>query len=120
MHEEVFVDPEIREKLEEDFYVVQMNLFGDEEVTDFDGTSLPEKKMARRWNVMFTPTLMFMPEDVPEDGTAAENAVAVMPGAFSRNTTLHLLQWIQEKGYESDEHFQKYHARRLAQEQAQD
>jgi thioredoxin-related protein len=114
MHEEVFTDPEVREMLEEDFYVVQMNLFGDEEVTDFDGTSLPEKAMARRWGVMFTPTLMFMPEAVPDGGTAAEHAVAVMPGAFGRLTTLHLLQWIDAKGYESEEHFQKYHARRIA------
>jgi hypothetical protein len=32
-----------------------MNLFGDVEVTDFDGTVLSEKDMAVRWGVMFTP-----------------------------------------------------------------
>ncbi|MCB1833163.1 MAG: thioredoxin fold domain-containing protein, partial [Geminicoccaceae bacterium] len=37
MHEEVFSDPKIRDYIEQNFMVVQMNLFGDEEVTDFDG-----------------------------------------------------------------------------------
>lgn len=116
MHEEVFVDPEIRRLLEERFFVVQMNLFGDEEVTDFDGTTLPEKEMARRWGIVFTPTLMFFPESVPEGLTAAEAAIVTMPGAFGKKTTRNLLTWILEKGYEKGEHFQKYHARKLREE----
>mgnify|MGYP005845734373 CR=1 FL=1 len=113
MHEEVYPSPEVDALIRERYYVVQMNLFGDVEVTDFDGTALPEKEMAARWGVLFTPTLMFMPEEVPEGGTAAEAAVAVMPGAFGKLTTRNLLRWVLEKGYEGDEHFQKYHARNL-------
>lgn len=113
LHEEVFADPEVAAYIREHFVVVQMNLFGDEEVTDFDGEALPEKEMAGRWGVLFTPTILFMPDRLPEDGTAAEAAVSVMPGAFSKWTTLHMFQWVAEKGYETDEHFQKYHARRL-------
>ena len=44
MHEEVFVVPEIAQYIEDNFFVVQINMFGDVEVTDFDGTSLPEKE----------------------------------------------------------------------------
>ncbi|WP_095588964.1 thioredoxin family protein [Actibacterium ureilyticum] len=113
MHEEVFPDPDIAALLNDRYFVVQMNLFGDVEVTDFDGTTLTEKEMARRWGVMFTPTMMFMPESAPADGTAAQAAVATMPGAFGTGTTHSLLTWILEKGYESDEHFQKYLARKL-------
>lgn len=113
MHEEVYPSPAVDQLIRERYYVVQMNLFGDVEVTDFDGTVLPEKEMAARWGVLFTPTLMFMPDEVPEGGTAAEAAVAVMPGAFGRQTTRNLLRWVLEKGYEGDEHFQKYHARNL-------
>jgi hypothetical protein len=38
-----------------------------------------------------------------------------MPGAFSKGTTLDLLTWVNEKRYEldSDEDFQRYHARRI-------
>jgi len=114
MHEEVFPDPEIEALIEDAYFVVQMNLFGDVEVTDFDGTALPEKEMARRWGVVFTPTLMFMPEAAPEAGNAGQGAVMSMPGAFGKGTTKAMLTWVRDKGYEGDEHFQKYVARVLS------
>lgn len=113
MHEEVFSDPEVADFIKANFMVVQMNLFGDEEVTDFDGETMPEKDMAIRWGVVFTPTILFMPEEAPESGTAAQAAVSQMPGAFGKFTTLHMFQWVAEKGYEGEEHFQKYHARKF-------
>lgn len=122
MHKEVFVQDVIDERLREDYFVLQINMFGDVEVTDFDGVALPEKEMVRRWGVMFTPTLLFFPEDpgtVPPDATAAQAAVATMPGAFEADTTLHLFDWVLESGYAGDEPFQKYHARRLTEATAQ-
>ena len=64
MHEEVFVIPEIEAFIEENFFVVQINMFGDVEVTDFDGTTLPEKDMVKRWGALFTPSIYFFPEEV--------------------------------------------------------
>jgi thioredoxin-related protein len=113
MHEEVFPVPEIAATLNDQFFVVQINMFGDVEVTDFDGTTLPEKDMVRSWNALFTPTMMFFPKEVAVDTTASQAAVAVMPGAFGRWTTLNLLNWITEEGYLGDETFQRYHARVL-------
>ena len=113
MHEEVFVVPEIADYIEDNFFVVQINMFGDVEVTDFDGTALPEKDMVRRWGALFTPSMYFFPEEVADDQTATQAAVAVMPGAFSASTTQNLLTWVVEKGYDGDEPFQKYHARML-------
>lgn len=113
MHEEVFVVPEIQELLEDRFFVIQINMFGDVEVTDFDGTVLPEKDMVKRWGALFTPTIYFFPEDVPEGVTAAQAAAATMPGAFGRWTTFNMLNWVLEKGYAGDEPFQKYHARKF-------
>jgi thioredoxin-related protein len=112
LHEKVFSDPEVADYIKANFMVVQMNLFGDEEVTDFDGEALPEKEMAKRWGVVFTPTIMFMPDTIPE-ASAGEAAVSSIPGAFGKLTTLHMFQWVAEKRYEGDEHFQKYHARKL-------
>jgi thioredoxin-related protein len=117
MHEEVFVDPDVEKLIRDNFFVVQMNLFGDEEVTDFDGTVLPEKDMAVRWNVVFTPTMLFMPEEVAADKTAAQAAVVTMPGAFGKWTTFNLFNWVLEKGYLGDEHFQKYHARKFSEQE---
>ncbi|MGB5559207.1 MAG: thioredoxin family protein [Paracoccaceae bacterium] len=114
MHEEVFPVPEIDAYINDHYFVIQMNLFGDVEVTDFDGEVLSEKDMAQKWGIMFTPTILFLPEEVPEGITAPSAAVANMPGAFGKHTVLNMLTWVVEHGYESGENFQKYHARRLA------
>ena len=115
MHEEVFVDPKISDYIAENFFVVQLNLHGDIEVTDFDGESLTEKDMARKWRVLFTPNIVFLPEEVPEGVSAVDAAVAVMPGAFGKGTTIDMFTWVKEKRYEldNDEDFQRYHARRI-------
>lgn len=116
MHEEVFPRPEIDSYIRENFFVVQMNLFGDLEVVDFDGEALPEKQMAKKWDVLFTPTVMFLPEDVPQDASADQVAVASMPGAFGPEMTLSMLRWVNEKAYDSEDSFQAFHARRMAEE----
>ena len=103
MHEESFVIPEIATYIEDNFFVVQMNMFGDVEVTDFDGTALAEKDMVKKWGALFTPYILFFPESVPEGVLASEAAVAAMPGAFERYTTFNLLNWVVEKGYDSDD-----------------
>ncbi len=108
MHEKVFTDPAIEALIRDHYFVVQMNLFGDVEVTDFDGTTLSEKDMATRWGVMFTPTLIFLPEEVEDGISAPDAAVARMPGAFGKVTTEALLIWVRDHGYESGENFQKF------------
>lgn len=115
MHKEVFPDEKITRMIEENYFVVQLNLHGDIEVTDFDGEILPEKDMARKWGILFTPSIMFLPEEVDEGMTAPQVAVATMPGAFGKGTTLDMFTWVAEKRYELDngEDFQRYHARRI-------
>lgn len=115
MHEEVFPRPDIAAYIDENYFVVQLNLHGDIEVTDFDGETLTEKQMARKWGVLFTPTIMFLPEQVPEDVAAPQAAVAQMPGAFGPGTTIDMFTWVAEKRYEIEngEDFQRYHARRI-------
>lgn len=121
MHEEVFPRPEIADFIRDNFFVVQLNLHGDLEVVDFDGESLSEKQAARKWGLLFTPSILFLPEEVAEDQTAAQAAVAMMPGAFGPGTTFDLLTWVQEKRYllDTEEDFQRYHARRIAEREAE-
>lgn len=108
MHEEVFSDPEIAKLIDDHYFVIQINMFGDIPVVDFDGEELAEKDMVNRWGAMFTPTMIFLPEEVPADISAAQAAVATMPGAFGKGTTKALLEWVRDHGYESGENFQKY------------
>lgn len=118
VHEKILADPEVRAFIEANFKMVQYNLYGDEEVTDLDGETLTEKTAARRWRVIFTPTILFMPETAPEVATVAEAAVATMPGAFRKGTFLDMFTWVHEKGYAGDEDFQRYHARRIREREA--
>ena len=111
MHETVLSDPEVADYIKANFMVVQYNMFGDEEVIDLDGEELTEKTAARKWGFVFTPTVVFLPDEVPEGQTVAQAAVATMPASFGKWTFLNMFKWVQEKGYEGDEHFQKYHAR---------
>lgn len=111
MHEKLLADPEVRDYIAANFMVVQYNMFGDEEVTDLDGETLTEKTAARKWGYVFTPTIVFLPEEAPEGMSVRDAAVATMPGAFGKWTFLNMFRWVREKGYEGEEHFQKYHAR---------
>ena len=110
MHEEVFPTPAIDKMIRETYFVDQLNLWGDRQVTDFDGKVLAEKDMAQRWNVVFTPTVIFLPEAVPAGKTAAQAAVMVMPGAFGKNTTLAMFTYVRDHVYAQNVQFQKYFA----------
>ena len=120
MHETVYPDPELSDYIDENFFVIQLNLHGDLEVVDFDGDTLTEKQIARKWGILFTPSVIFLPEEVEAGKTAIQSAVAMMPGAFGRGTTLDMFTWVNEKRYalDSDEDFQRYHARRINERRA--
>ncbi|SHL04611.1 Thioredoxin-related protein [Roseovarius marisflavi] len=115
MHRDVFPLPVIDSYIRENFFVVQLDLYGAAELIDFDGEELSQRDAMRKWGIMFTPSILFMPQEVPEGKTAAQAAVAVMPGAFEAGTTLDLLTWVNEERYalDSEEDFQRYHARRI-------
>lgn len=115
MHENTFTDERVRTMLEENYYPIQVNLHGDTEIVDIDGETLSEKQATRKWGVLFTPTMIFLPTEIDEAKSAAEQAVAVMPGAFSAGTTFDLLTWVDEERYldDAEEDFQRYHARRI-------
>ena len=115
MHNDVYSRDDISSYIEENFYVVQLNLHGDLEVTDFDGEVLSEKAMARKWNILFTPTVLYLPREVEDGLTATEAAVSLMPGAWLAGTTIDMLTWVKEERYllDNGEDFQRYHARRV-------
>jgi len=108
MHEDVFPDPEIESMIEDNFFVIQLNMFGDLEVTDFDGEVLSEKEIMFKWGVNFTPTFMFFPQNVDDGLDARQAAVAQMPGAFGRSTTLATFEWILMEGYANGVSLQKH------------
>ena len=57
-----FSQPDIVEKTRAGFVPVALNLWGDRETTWIDGKAQSEKELARRLDVDFTPTLLFLDE----------------------------------------------------------
>ena len=57
-----FRDPAIVEKLRRHFVAIDINIFGDREVTWTDGARMPEKRFAALMKIQFTPTLIFLDE----------------------------------------------------------
>lgn len=82
LHRINFARPAILAALEADWRVVQLDLWGSREVTDFDGETMEERELARKWAISFTPTtVLFPPESAgAPDRTAAE--AFRMPGYF--------------------------------------
>lgn len=102
-------DPDINKFVRENFAVLQLNLWGSREVTDFDGKAVEERALARKWGVTFTPTIMFFEESIEKIGKKPGNKaeVARMPGYFKPFHFVNMFQYVKEKKYEQ-QHFQKY------------
>lgn len=49
MHEEVYVDPDLSKFIEDNFFVVQLNLHGSDTATDFDGEEMAQSDLMRKW-----------------------------------------------------------------------
>ena len=107
---EIMVIPRINAYIRKHFEIVQIDMWGAKEITDFDGEVTTEKKLVRKWGLMFTPTIIFFPENIDsmKGKNGKEMALAMMPGAFGEYTFLAMFEWIQQKIYKNGEHFQKY------------
>jgi thioredoxin-related protein len=57
-----FARPDIESYVKERFDVLQLNIIGAREVTDFDGQKLGEKQFAAKYGLRGTPVLQFFPE----------------------------------------------------------
>lgn len=120
MHTEVLAERYINDYVAQNFDILQLDLFGSREVVDFDGEKLPEKKIAEKWGVLFTPTIVFVKEDLSavagKSGPPVE--IARMSLGFGAATFIDLFGWVRTKGYEKDRNFQRYHIERMARREA--
>ena len=124
MHTEVLAQKWVNDYVRENFTIVQLDLWGSREVTDFDGTKMPEKLLAERWGVMFTPTIVFFKDGLSR--LTAGNAaiwgqpleVTRMQLGFGAPTFIDMFSWIRTKTYETDRNFQRFHVARMAERDA--
>ena len=100
---------DIRSYIQDNFVVIQLDLWGAREVTDFDGEALEERAAARKWAVNFTPTIMFFPAspEVSKGRPAQQVEVARMPGYFKPFHFLAMFEFVRE-GHHVEMGFQRY------------
>jgi thioredoxin-related protein len=121
LHNDVLAARYINDYVRENFAVVQLDLWGAREVTDFDGTVLAERALAERWGVIFTPTIVFLKDDLTglEGKWGRElEAIERLPLSFSADTFYDLFVWVRLKLYERDRNFQRFHIARIAEREA--
>ncbi len=121
MHTEILAQKYINDYVSQNFDIVQLDLFGAREVTDFDGQKMPEKQLAERWGVLFTPTIVFIKEDLAglEGKWGASIEAARMSLGFGAATFIDLFGWVRTKAYAQDRNFQRYHIARMARREAE-
>jgi len=93
MHEVTFSYPEIVDYVKENFYVIQMDMRGERQMTDFDGKKIVEKDLARRYRIVTTPSTVFY------DAKAVE--AYRMPGLADPPLFLALYHYVGSGGYRS-------------------
>jgi len=121
MHTEVLAQRYINDYVRENFTILQLDLWGAREVTDFDGTVHTERTLAERWGVIFTPTIVFFKDDLTglEGKWGRElEATERLPLSYGRDTFYDLFVWVRLKLYERDRNFQRFHISRIAEREA--
>jgi thioredoxin-related protein len=114
-------DPDITATMKDNFMVVQLDLRGSREVVDFDGEAMEERDLVRKWGILFTPTVLFIPADaIDMSGDGKARTAVAMPGYFKPFHFDAMLHYVMDDAYKPDsEHagdFQRYlgvHADRL-------
>lgn len=117
LHTEVLAERYINDYVRENYRILQIDLWGARDVTDFDGKVMSERALAERWGILFTPTVVFFKDDLTGlDGKWGRDLEAVerLPLSFGAPTFYDLFVWIREKIYERDRNFQRFHIARYA------
>ena len=97
-----FAKPEIANFIKDRFDILQLNIIGSREVTDFDGAKLSEKALAQKYGVRYTPTIQFVPDSVA--GLAAkapkDREVHRIQGYLAPPAFLAMFRFVAERAYE--------------------
>ena len=110
MHLVNFAREDIPAYIAENYMVIQLNMWGAREVTDFDGEVMEERELARRWFINFTPTTQFFVMDDPDapPQSVQEALVFTLPGYFKPFHHLSALEYVATDGYKEQPNFQRW------------
>ncbi len=105
LHRVNFAKPKIRDYVKENFTVLQLNMWGAKTVTDFDGEELEERELAKKWRVLFTPTINFF--GPKPEASAKKSEVMRMPGYFKPFHFVSMFEFVKDEAYK-EQQFQRY------------
>ncbi len=110
MHRVNLARPEIAEYIQENFVVLQLNLYGARAVVDFDGEEMEERELARRWKVNFTPAIHFFPNDptAVEGKDGGDAAIWRLLGYWKPFHFSSTFRYVRTGAYETEPNFQKW------------
>jgi thioredoxin-related protein len=87
--------------VQERFDILQLNIIGAREVTDFDGEKLSEKSLAQKYGVRFTPTFQFFPQAAGSMGKAPRDREVVRAQGFLPPRQFQaMFRFVAERAYE--------------------
>ena len=100
-----FAKPEIANYIKARFEILQLNIIGSREVTDFDGQKLTEKAFAQKYGVRGVPVFQFFPDSAaglankaPRDREVARGQGYIEPQPF-----LDMFRFVADRAYEKGE-----------------
>lgn len=116
MQKETLSRKYINDYVRKNFAVLQLNMWGDREVIDFDGTKTTEKKLAARWGAIFTPTIIFFKDDLTGlDGKFGRPLEVARLNQVGPGTFYDMFVWVKHKIYQKEPNFQRFHIARINQ-----
>ncbi len=98
-----FANDKISSYIKANFEILQLNIIGSKLVTDFDGEELPEKAIAKKYSVRYTPTIQFFPGSIAglDESSPKKREIGRLPGYVKPAHFLSMFQYIAEKSYKS-------------------
>jgi thioredoxin-related protein len=94
-----FARSDISEFVQANFDILPLNVLGSRKVTDFDGEVLPEKQLAAKYGVKFTPTIQFFPTSLDDAKSLppAKREVIRIPGYLRADDFLDVFRFVQQR-----------------------
>jgi len=109
MHHVNLSIPRVVNYLKENFVLVHLDMWGAREVTDFDGETIEERKLAIKWGIRYTPSIQFFKAGSAGSGKPMKDIeVHRFFGYFFPFHFITTFQYIREAAYEHEPNFQRY------------
>lgn len=108
-HFKNFARPDIKEFIQGNFEILQLNVLGSRKVIDVDGEELTEKALASKYGVRFTPTIQFLHDDVDKIAKLKprKREITRIQGYIQPDHFLAMFQFVQSRAFEKMP-FRKY------------